>query len=86
MKAYFLNILRDKSGAFSLRETVVAIFVMVTLIAWVGEQFLGSKCPEFMFYGFISLIAAGCFGYSIERKPTIKNPFKTKNENTTDEE
>ena len=68
MKEFLQNILKDKHGSFSLRETVVAIFVVVTLLAWVGQQFFGLVCPEFMFYGFISLIAAGCFGYSIERK------------------
>ncbi|MCC7303464.1 MAG: hypothetical protein IT233_12565 [Bacteroidia bacterium] len=78
MKKYLRNILKDKTGTYSLRETVVAIFVVVTLIAWIGEQFFYLHVPEFMFYGFVSLIAAGCFGYSFERKPT--NPFNTENE------
>ncbi len=79
MKKYLKNIMRDKTGAYSLRETVVAIFVTVTLIAWIGEQFFSLHVPEFMFYAFVSLVAAGCFGYSIERKPT--NPFKPENTN-----
>lgn len=79
MKEYVRNILKDKHGMFSLRETVVAIFVVVTLIAWVGEQFFQLTCPEFMFYGFISLIAAGCFGYSLEKK------VKPLNTNSNDE-
>ena len=74
MKKFFLNILRDKQGSFSLRETVVAIFVVATLIAWISEQFFYLPCPEHIFYSFISLIAAGCFGYSIEKK--VK-PFNT---------
>ncbi|HRE97755.1 MAG TPA: hypothetical protein PK637_13380, partial [Flavobacteriales bacterium] len=69
----------DKHGMFSLRETVVAIFMVATLIAWAGEQFFLLPCPEHIFYGFISLIAAGCFGYSIEKK--VK-PF---NQNSNDE-
>lgn len=84
MRNFLKDILKDKTGSFSLREAVVATFVVVTLIAWITDQFFGFKCPEFMFYGFVSLIAAGCFGYSIERKPSFKNPFK-KQENATDE-
>lgn len=79
MKSFFENILKDKHGMFSLRETVVAIFTVATLIAWVGEQFFLLQCPEHIFYGFISLVAAGCFGYSLEKK--VK-PF---NQNTNDE-
>jgi hypothetical protein len=79
MQEYFKNILRDKTGAFSMREVVVAIFVVATLTAWISEQFFSLSCPEYMFYGFVSLIAAGCFGYSIEKRSI--NPFKTKNEN-----
>lgn len=91
MKNFLKNILKDKTGSFSLRETVVAIFVVVTLFAWAGEQFFGLTCPEYMFYGFISLIATGCFGYSIERKPNFINhpeaissaSGKNQNENVT---
>lgn len=81
MKKFLLTILKDKQGNFSLRETVVAIFVIVTLFAWAGEQFWGLKCPEFMFYGFLSLIAAGGFGYSLERKSIIPlTPQKSNND------
>jgi hypothetical protein len=79
MQDFIKTILRDKSGAFSLRELVVAIFVLATLTAWISEQFFSLTCPEYMFYGFVSLIAAGCFGYSIEK--TVNNPFKSKNQN-----
>lgn len=68
MKSFFQTILKDKEGNFSLRESVVAIFVVATLIAWISEQFLFIPCPEHIFYAFISLIAAGCFGYSFEKK------------------
>jgi hypothetical protein len=86
MREFFRNILKDKSGTFSLRETVVAIFVVVTLIAWMAEQFFFLSCPEFMFYGFVSLIAAGCFGYSLERKPIFNNPFKQRSNNDKQQE
>lgn len=76
MKDYLKDLLKDKTGSFSLREAVVAILLVVTLTAWIADQFFGLACPEFMFYGFISLIAAGCFGYSIERHNNFKNPFK----------
>ena len=32
-----------------------------------AQQFFGKNIPEFMFYSFISLVAASCFGYSLER-------------------
>ena len=38
-----------------------------------AQQFFGKNIPEFMFYSFISLIAAGCFGYSIEKKAFNKD-------------
>ncbi len=85
MSEFLKTILKDKHGSFSLRETVVAIFVVATLIAWISEQFFSLSCPEHIFYAFISLIAAGCFGYSIERKPNFNNPFKNKKENDTNQ-
>lgn len=68
MKNFIKDILRDKNGGFSLREVIIAIIVFIILISWIAQQFFGKAIPEFMFYSFISLIAAGCFGYSIEKK------------------
>lgn len=68
MKKVLKEIMRDKNGFYSLRELVVAIFVLATLTTWVSEQFFSLVCPEHIFYGFISLIAAGCFGYTFEKK------------------
>jgi hypothetical protein len=79
MKSFFSSILKDKDGNFSLREVVVAIFVVATLIAWVSEQFFSLVCPEHIFYAFVSLIAAGCFGYSFEKKVKINNNTNTEN-------
>lgn len=73
-REYFCSLLRDKNGYFALRETVTALFVVVILISWIAEQFFGLKVPEYMFYSFVSLVGAGCFGYSIERKQTPLNP------------
>jgi hypothetical protein len=65
------QLLRDKNGCHSLREVATALFILVLLISWVADQFFGLQIPEHMFYGFVSLVGAGCFGYSIEKKTTI---------------
>ena len=68
MKKFIQEILRDKNGDFSLRELVIAILILIVVVSWIAQQFYSKAIPEFMFYSFISLIAAGCFGYSIEKK------------------
>ena len=72
MKPFLKEILRDKNGAFSLRECLIAILILIILVSWIAQQFFSKAVPEFMFYSFISLIAAGCFGYSIEKKAFTK--------------
>lgn len=62
------QLLKDKNGHHSLREAVTILFVIVLLVSWVAEQFFKLQMSEHMFYGFISLVGAGCFGYSIEKK------------------
>ena len=79
MKEFVKQILKDKDGSYALRETVTMIFVFVTLISWLAQQFFGIAVPEYMFYSFVSIIGAGCFGYSIERKAKPNNN-ETKNE------
>jgi hypothetical protein len=73
MKQFLKEILRDKNGAFSLRECLIAILILIILVSWIAQQFFSKAVPEFMFYSFISLIAAGCFGYSIEKKTFNKD-------------
>ena len=73
MKQFLKEILRDKNGAFSLRECLIAILIVIILVSWIAQQFFSKAVPEFMFYSFISLIAAGCFGYSIEKKAFNKD-------------
>lgn len=62
------ELLKDKNGSHSLRELATAIFILVLLISWIAQQFFEMKMPEYMFYAFVSLVGAGCFGYSIEKK------------------
>lgn len=68
MKEFIHQLLKDKDGNFSLREAITLIYVLMSIISWVGQQFFGVVVPEFMFYAFISMIGAGTFGYSLERK------------------
>ena len=67
------QILKDKEGSYSLREVITTVFVVIIIISWIGQQFFKIDVPEYMFYSFVGIVSAGCFGYSIERK--------TKNEN-----
>lgn len=67
------DIFKDKDGNYSLREMVTVLFVLVVIISWIADQFLGFEAPEYMFYGFISLVGAGLFGYSLEGRG--RNPF-----------
>lgn len=79
MNDFLKQVLKDKEGNYSLREAVTLVFVAATLISWIAQQFFGIAIPEFMFYAFVSIIGAGCFGYSIEKKT---KPFTNdKNEN-----
>ena len=73
MKNFFKQLLKDKDGNYSMRELVIGLLVAAVLISWAAKQFFNKEVPEFMFYSFISLVGAGCFGYSIERKTTIDN-------------
>lgn len=73
MNIFLKQILRDKNGSFSLREVIIALLVFIMLVSWIAQQFFGKNIPEFMFYSFTSLVAAGCFGYSIEKR-TFENP------------
>ena len=73
MKNFIKEVLRDKNGNFPLRECVIAILIVIIVVSWIAQQFFSKVIPEFMFYSFISLIAAGCFGYSIEKKSFDNN-------------
>lgn len=66
------HLFKDKNGCYSLREFATAILIVALITSWVAQQFFQKAIPEFMFYSFATLIGAGCFGYSIERK-TFEN-------------
>jgi hypothetical protein len=68
---FMKELMKDKDGNNSLRECIIAILMMVMVASWIAQQFFGKNIPEFMFYTFASLIAAGCFGYSLERKTNL---------------
>jgi hypothetical protein len=76
---YAQEVLRDKQGTYSMRELVTFVFVIMTIISWIAQQFFGKQVPEYMFYSFVSIIAAGCFGYSFERKTKIFNQENNEN-------
>ncbi len=71
MKNFFHQLLKDKDGNFSMRELAIALFILIIVISWIAQQFFHLDVPEFMFFSFVSLVGAGCFGYSIERKTKI---------------
>jgi hypothetical protein len=62
------QLFKDKDGSYSLREIAIALLLLALIIGWVATQFFGKPIPEYIFYGFSSMVAAGCFGYSLERK------------------
>ncbi len=62
------DFLKDKNGNHSLREIVILVCLLCMIISWIAQQFFKQNIPEYMFFAFTSLIGAGCFGYSIERK------------------
>ena len=68
MKNFLQQLLKDKNNSFSLRELATALYILVIIISWIAKQFFKYDVPEFMFYSFVSLVGAGCFGYSIEKK------------------
>jgi len=68
MKTFLQQLFKDKNGNFSLRELAVALFIFIIVVSWIAQQFFSKDIPEFMFYSFVSLVGAGCFGYSLERK------------------
>lgn len=68
LKQIIHQLLKDKDGNFSMREVTALIYILMSIIAWVSQQFFGKDVPEFMFFSFMSMIGAAAFGYSLERK------------------
>jgi hypothetical protein len=68
IKEILHQLLQDKDGNFSLREAIAMVYVLISIIAWISQQFFGQTVPDYMFYSFMSMIAASAFGYSLEKK------------------
>jgi len=62
------QLFKDKNNCYSLREISTALLILALLTSWIAEQFFEKHIPQFIFYSFATLIGAGGFGYSIERK------------------
>lgn len=77
MKTYLKNILKDKTGAYSLREIIIAISMLLVIISWIAQLVFNIQTPEYMFYSIVSLIATGCFGYSIEKFSFKQNDIES---------
>lgn len=72
MSNFLKHLLKDKTGNYSLREMIIAISMVLIITSWVAQLVFNITTPEYMFYSIVSLIAAGCFGYSIEKKSNNK--------------
>lgn len=70
-KNFFIQLFLDKDSKFSLREFTAFVYMLLTIIAWVGVQFFGQAVPQYMFYSFMSMIGASAFGYSLERRSNL---------------
>jgi hypothetical protein len=73
MRNFLQDILKDKTDGYSLRELIIAISMALVVISWIAQLVFNISTPEYMFYSIVSLIAAGCFGYSIEKNKSTNN-------------
>lgn len=69
---YLKELLKDKTKNYSLREFVIAICMLLIVSSWFAQLLFNVSTPEYMIYSIVSLIAAGCFGYSIEKNQPKK--------------
>lgn len=68
MTNFLKDLLKDKTDEYSLREVIIALCMLLIIASWVAQLVFNIPTPEHMFYAIVSLVAAGCFGYSIEKK------------------
>jgi hypothetical protein len=66
--------LKDKNNTLSLRELVSLLAFVACVVMWVAHQFFAKAIEEFIFFGFLGVVTAGIFGYSIEKFSGPKNP------------
>jgi len=78
MNEFLKDLLRDKTGRYSIREVAIALSLVLITFSWIAQIAFGITTPEYMFYSIVSLVAAGCFGYSIERNQQKKKTYETK--------
>lgn len=62
------QLFKDKNNCYSMREIATFLFLVALITSWIATQFFNRDVPEYMFWSFATLIGAGCFGYSIEKK------------------
>ena len=67
MLNFLKELLKDKTNSYSMRECIIAICMILIIISWFAQLLFNVAIPDYMFYSIVSLIAAGCFGYSIEK-------------------
>lgn len=67
MKQFLQEIFKDKNNRYSVRELTITLILIALIISWIAAQFFNRPIPDSMFFTFASLIAAGCFGYSLEK-------------------
>ena len=68
LKNILHELIKDKDGNFSLREAITLLYVLISVVSWIGQQFFNIYIPEYMYYSFMTIIGAGTFGYSLEKK------------------
>lgn len=71
MEKMWSELLKDKDGSFNARELTVLLSLGAFITSWIAQQFFGKPIPEWMFYGDVSLIMGGVFGYSMEKRSKI---------------
>lgn len=64
---FLKELLKDKTNNYSMRECIIAICMTLIIVSWFAQLLFNVTTPEYMFYSIVSLVAAGCFGYSIEK-------------------
>ncbi|MEM6268345.1 MAG: hypothetical protein AAF998_02855 [Bacteroidota bacterium] len=74
MRFLILQLFKDKNGDFSLREISTVLFVLMTVLSWFVDTFTPLETPEYMFWGFLSLVGVGKFGYSFEKRGSTPAP------------
>jgi hypothetical protein len=83
VKAFISQLFQDKNGSYSLREVVVLLFLSIIIVSWIARQFFQLEIPEFMFFAFVSIVTAGVFGYSLERRAPVSEPPSPEQADTT---